>query len=885
MALPPGVRRLLRLERDAAHEVDDEMQMHIELRVQQLMGEGWNRTDAEAEARRRLAANDEVLQVLYATARERNEHMAMMERLASWLKDWKYAYRALSRRKRLTVLAVLTFGVGVGGTTAMSTVLNAVLLKPLPFPDSEQIVSVYTRNPELRGHATMGEFAERGYLSKPEFEALRERSKGLLTGLALLSQGGGVMTEGDEPEMIRTGITTPDLFARVLRVQPITGRLFGEEDARTSSAVLLLTESFWVRRFGADPDIAGRTIRMGGMAFTVLGVLPQSATLPGYDVDAWFLARDDESWGNHWLIAIARLAPGLTAAQVSARLDPVLQDVVPAGHDRHGVNLFPRHADETRTVRGALWLLGVASLLLLLVACGNVAALLVGAALDREPELAVRSALGAARGHLVRQLLMESVILGLGAILLGLALAQLATRGLILLAPSGVPRIGEADLDVGVFAFAIGVTLVCSIVFGLIPALSFSRVDLRAAMSNSTRSVAGGRARIQGTVVMGEVALATVVLIGAGLLSRTLLALNTTDPGFDAGHSITARFFTPSGLYRGAAGDQARFERVDAYYRDALEKLRALPGVRGVALTSVVPLTGDRNNNDVKVEGRDDGFVAERRFVSPDYFDVLRIRIVAGRGFTAEDDHPDGPGVTIISEGLARAAFPGQSAVGKRLTYWGSRETRIVGVAADVRDESLHESTAMAYYVPRRQARELYGTFILNTSADPALLLTPIRQTIRSIDKTIPIASIQPMSELLREQTASQRYRARLIGVFALLAGVLSLLGLYGITARNVAARTRELGLRLALGARPDGVSAMVIIQALKLCSAGIVIGIAIAVFATRAISAYPYGVKPLDPITYVAIPLLLAAGSVVAALPPSLRAARVQPMETLRAE
>jgi predicted permease len=448
-----------------------------------------------------------------------------------------------------------------------------------------------------------------------------------------------------------------------------------------------------------------------------------------------------------------------------------------------------------------------------------------------------------------------------------------------------VPRIAHAGIDAKALVFAVSAALGCSILFGLIPALNFSRADLRRSMTITTRGSSGDRGRVQGTVVVAELALATVLLVGAGLLARTVIALNAVDPGFAANETLALRFSLPaSRLFKDVGNDSARSAAFDALYTRMLDEFGSLPGVRAVALTDNLPLSPDRGNNEVQPEGYDEYIIAERRFVSPNYFDVMGIRLVEGRSFTVGEDRPDAPGTMVISEGLARLAWPGESALGKRVRYWG-RETRVVGVAADIRDEEVQNGTTYAFYVARRGAGQIGGTFVLRAEGDPSALAPALRQRVREVHNDIAIISVQPLSELLTEQIASQRYRARLIVVFSGLAALFSLMGIYGVTARSVAARTRELGIRMALGARRDGIVGLVLRQAIRLAVFGAALGIAISLLANRAIEAYLWGVRAFDPLTLIGIALLLGAASVLAALAPGLRASRVDPMEALRAE
>lgn len=804
--------------------------------------------------------------------------------LENFFHDLRHARRTMLRRPGPTLLAVLMFGLGIAASTAMFSVVDAVLLRPLPFPDARAIVSVYTRNDAWQDHPSLSEFAERGWLSYPEFEALSE-VEGALEGLAVLSAGGAVLYEGDEPERIPVGYTTPDLFSKVLKVTPLHGRVFTEEDDRTDRRVAVLTEGFWQRRFGGDPAVIGTALRFGDSPVTIIGVIPQEAAMHGWPVDAWSLiGSGDGNWANHWLRAIGRLSPGVSRPQAEARLAAGIGAALPAGHDAHGIRLFDRHADETQGVRGALALLSVAALVLLLVACGNVAALLVGAAIDRQQELAVRSALGAGRGRLIRQLLTESVLLSGIAALVGVALTVAVMRGLVLLAPDSVPRVAEASVNLRVLGFAVAISVLFGIVFGLIPALAYSRADLRRAMTTTARGSTGSSGRLQATVVVAELALATVLLVGGGLLGRTVLALNAADPGFAVSETLGLRLSIPfSQALSGLEGD-ARVEAADAYYRRLLDGVGEVRGVRAAGMTDVLPLSPDRGNNEIMAEGLTEPLLAERRFVSANYFTLMDIRIVDGRTFEETDDRPDAPLHVIVSEGLARRAWPDGSAVGRRFNYW-DREGVVIGVAADIRDEDVRSGTAFAFYVPRRQAGQLGGSIVLRTDGDPVSVIPALRQRIREIDPGIAVIAATPLSDLLREDIAAERYRARLVLIFSALAGLFAVMGIYGVTARSVAARTRELGIRKALGAPRAGILGLVLGQAVRLAMVGAGLGVLISLLVTRGIEAYLWGVPRTDALTLLGIAALLGAASVLAALAPGRRAARIDPNQALRME
>jgi predicted permease len=808
------------------------------------------------------------------------------------LRDVRHAARSIVRRPTQSLLLCCTLALGIGASTTMFSVLDAVLLRDLPFPDPDEIVSVYVTNPHLERHPTLGGRAERGLLSYPEFRALREHAAGVLNGIALLRGGsGGVITRvaGGEPELVRVGGTTPELFERVLRVAPLAGRLFW--GAEVPDDGVLITEGFWRRRFGSDPAAVGSTIHFEETPRTVVGVVPEEASLPGYPVEVWTLWGADEEWSDHQLTAIARLATGMTFEGAAERLSAALIASLPAEHDgAHGVHVLPRKKDEARGVRAQLGLLALGALLLLAVACANVAALMVSAGLERERELMVRTALGAERGALVRQLVAESVLLGLVSAGLGALLASGGTRAVVLLAPEGVPRMAAASVDGRALAFAIALALASALVFGLLPALRVVGRGRTLGLGSAARGRAAGYGRAQQTLVALELALATVLLVGAGLLGRTLHALNNVDLGFAATETLALRVTAPSArLFAGVnmRDVDARAAALEQFYDPLVEGIRALPGVRGVAITSDLPLTGDRGSDSVRPEGYDGPeLVAERRFVSHDYFAVMGMRLVEGRAFSEAEDRPSAEPKVVISESLARAAWPAESPIGKLIDLTHSEvPASVVGVAADVRDEDVQVGSVLAYYLPRRQTGFLGGSIVIRAEDDPAELAPAVRARIREVDPSVVVNFANPLSELAAEQITSQRFRARLIVVFSSLEVLLSLVGVYGVTARAVAARRRELGVRSALGAARSGLMRLVLVQAAVLAGVGTGGGIVLVLLVQRGIEGYLWGVEPYDPLTLSAAAALTGVACILSALGPALRASRIDPVEALRAE
>ena len=800
--------------------------------------------------------------------------------------DVRFAVRSLRRRPTTAALSVSSFVLGIATSTGMFSVVDAVLLRPLPYPEADRIVSIYPTSPEFRGHPTLGELAERATFSWPEFVDLTLAMEGGLSSAAILANGGAIVRGPDGAaerlDLVRTSHT---LFAEVLRVPMRIGRSFSAEEQEAGADVVVFTYDYWHRRFGGDPGIIGETIVLSEAPHVILGILPEGFRLAGWEAEGFRPIRADENRGNHAYSAIGRLADGVAIEQAAAILRGPFTGAMPPDHTQHGLNLFPRQTDETRALRLPLLLLATAAIVLLVVACGNVAVLLLGAALDREHEIAVRGALGAGRGRLARQLLTEGLVVAVAGSALGLSMTRLAT-GACVLRPPPSAGFGGATVNGRVLGFGVLSALVLGLVVGLVPAWAFSRTDLATAMTGARGATNAARARLQEAVVVGEIALATVLVVGTGLLGRTVLALDRVETGFDVERLVGLRLSMPSGLADGVGSDREAFQAYVEVYDRVESAVRMVPGVANAAYTSVLPLQPERGNNDVQPDGWDgDEIVAERRFVSAGFFETMGTGIVEGRAFDDADDRIDAPSTMVISEGLARLVWPGESAVGKRISYWGREPSEVIGVAEDVRDEGLRRGTELAFYVPRKAAGQSFGYLVARAERDLETVLPLLRAAVASVDPRIAVWQILPFEVGYESQVASERHRARLISVFSALAVLFALMGVYGVTARSVAARRRELGIRMALGAARAQVVGLVVWQACRLAASGAVLGIAISFLSTRGIESLLFGVERTDAPTLLATGLLLGSASVVAALAPGWRAARVDPTEVLRGE
>lgn len=811
-------------------------------------------------------------------------HRPTMDNFAS---DLRFALRTFTRRPALFVLAVLTLCLGIGSSTAMFSVIDSVLLRPLDYPEPEEIHAVYPAWPELAGHPTLGDLALRGTWSWPELWLVDEQQE-VFERFAGYSAGEATLyPEDGRPERISVALAGWELFP-LLGAQTRMGRLFDEADGRDGRDVVLLTYEAWRDRYGSDPNVLQRTLRIGERTYGVAGVLAEDFEATGVRAQIWMPrtgSSTDAGLGNHGSTrALGRLADGVTKERARDEVARILQSL-PPDHGMHEATVEPFQAELTRDVRPVLVIMLAAAALLLLVACGNVAAILLGAGIDRERELAVRGAIGASRGRLVQQLLTESTLLALAGALGGIALAVLTTRALTFLAPPGVPRLADVAIDGSVLAFAVGLTVVCGLVFGLVPAVSLSSTDLAESMGSS-RSTGGKRARLQSAVVVGELALATVLIVGGVLLARTVSALNNVDTGFDPEGLVTLSMALSAGRFD-SGDEEADAAAFRAYRQEITDAVASLPQVEAVHSSSSPPFFGWRGNNWVVPEGwhdPDNPPVAERRLVTPGYVTFLGIPLLEGRDLEPSDFDDGAEAVVVVSRGLAELAWPGESAVGKRIDHL-TAGARVVGVADDIRDEQLDASTELAYYAPNAPFGGGGDALVLRVSGDAASLIPALRERIWSVDPDIPITRVATTEELMAVRISEQVYRARLMNVFAGLAGLFALLGIYGVTSRSVARRTQEMGLRVALGADRGSVHGLVTLEAVRLAVFGVGVGVLAALAVGGVLERFLWGVTRSDPITLVAVGVALPLLAAIAALPPARRATRVDPLVALKAE
>ena len=797
--------------------------------------------------------------------------------LSHLLQDLRYGLRMLRSKPGFTFAAVLTLALGIGANSAIFSVIDAVLLRPLAYEQPQQLVSF------------------RSNQSPPDLADVADASRSFaMVGAEALAPL--AWTGGDTPVQLWVGEATGGFFA-TLGVDAERGRTLGAADAADGAEfVVVLSHALWQERFGADPDIVGRTMPLAGNVYTIVGVMPAGFVSPFGAAQAWVplhalypnaLAANFRD--VHILRAVARLKPGVSLAQASAEMaviDAQLASRYPASNRNRHTELLPLKERVVGAARGALLVLYAAVCLVLLIACANFANLLLARACERGREVAVRVALGAGRARLVRQLLVESVLIALSGGALGALFAWVGTQALLALQPQGLPRLGEIGVEPRVFAFTFGVALLTGVVFGLFPAWIAARTG---ASVDAARGASAGRAQqgVRSAFVVAQLAIALILLVGAGLLVRTFWNLRSVDPGFQPEHVLTFRVELPEVRYRSIA-EQMHFRSA------ALDALDALPGARA-AMVSELPLSGEALDHNFLVEdwppvAPGDEPSVETRSVLGDYFAIMGIPLHAGRAFGATDLDAGAPLVGIANEALVRKYFQDQDPIGKRVR-WAREDAphwiTIVGVVGDVHHFGLDRPDLPALYSPYTQAEpwKRWMTFVVRTHADPLALAPAVKQAIWSLDSQLPITKLRSMHVVAAESFAARRFDMLLLALFAALAVTLAAIGVYGVIAYAVAQRTREIGVRVAVGARLRDVVSLVLRGGLRLALLGVGIGLAGAFAATRLMRGMLFGVAPADPATLAVVAAALLAAALLACWLPARRAAQVDPTEALRHE
>jgi len=805
--------------------------------------------------------------------------------MSALIADLRFALRTLGRRRGFFAVAVTTLALGIGAATSIFSVVDGVLFRPLPFPEPGRLVAVYQTYPEWRSEPILAASWDKITLSVPEYRDWRAQQTSF-DEVAIYSTVQTIVSDGDAPEQVGVVRASPSLLS-VLRARPALGRTFlPGEDQPGGPAVTMLSHEAWLTRFGGDSGVIGKMVRFEDKPHEIIGVLPPGLALQRTSAPAppfWAPAAQDSAEnaqrGNHNYLAIARLKAGVTAEQAALETARIMN----AGSDRKepsGARVTGFQIEETRDVRKPLFVLLAAVALLLLIACVNVATLLLGEAATREQEMATRVALGADRRRLVRQLLTESLTLAGAGALLGTLLAYGGTRILVAMAPPRIPGLADVRTDLRVLAVALVAAMMTGLLFGLAPALTLSRSGPASLVRAGAGQSARGRGRLQRAFVALQLALSVVLLVGAGLLSRSFTRLTAVDPGFRTEGLLLVRFALP----RRIASDEAT--RAD-YYRRALARLAALPGVDAATAGTTPPFSSSNSSTSVEIEGLGATADARRReaqqrVIMPNYFTTLGIPLRAGRAFT-DQDRDGGPFVAIVSESMARRDWPDSSPIGKRVRYRGEWRT-VVGIVADIKYRTLAANDEPTVYAPFGQVSQGMS-FLVRTRGEPNGMAPVIRTALAEVDSRVPVTTLDAMPDLLKRSFAQERYRTFLIGLFGALAAVLAAVGMYGVTSRAVSRRTREVGIRMALGATGRSVSGLIVGQTLAGVIVGVAVGLVGAVAATRLLTPFLFGVSATDPWTYAAILALLGVVSVAASWVPARRAGRVPPAAVLRAE
>ena len=868
---------------DWERELSEEMRHHFEKQVAANLATGMSPDEARRQASLQFGAVEGVKE----NCRE--------QRSGFWLEtliaDARYALRVMRKNPGFAAIAILTLALGIGANTAIFSVVYAVLLKPLPYPAPNQLVVVFEAKPQ--------EGVDFTGVSYMDFEDVRAQNS-VFTELAGNQEHDLTVTGRGEPFVADTAVVTAGLFD-VLQVAPLMGRTFVPEDGRPGAApVAIISEKLWRSRFGADPHLVGSSINLDKRSFTVIGIMRAGFHSPILirNQDIWVPTPDDPVFGGwmtrrsgHWLSVIGRLKPGVSIAQAQAEMDGISRRLAaefPKDDAGWSIRVAPLQSTIVGDERPALLLLLGAVALVLLIACANIANLLLSRATSRAKEMSVRIALGAGRGRIVRQLLTESAALGLLGGVGGTLLAYWGVRVLGSLLPADLAKMQDIRVDGWVLAFALSLSVAASFVFGLAPALFAAGSDVQKTLrEGSGRAGAGGSRQSARTILAAaEIALAMVLLVGAGLLVRSFIAITAVSPGFSSQHLVKAEVSLPQFEYSTA-------QQWTAFADDLLARIQAEPGMRDSAIGLPLPLVHPFVNLGFEIEGspappssqaRTANYVA----ASPEYFRVMGIPLLQGREFTREDVAST-PRVTIISEAMARMYFPNQNPIGKRLIFGfpphGDAPREIIGVVGNVRDVELRQAPAAMMYVPFAQA-PLWGTVVIvRTNLSVAAVAEAIQRDAHAIDKDLPVTDIGAIPELVDATLAQPRFQTLLLGLFSGLALTLAAVGIYGVISYSVIQRTHEIGIRMSLGAQPSQVLRLVMGQGAKLALAGIAVGIAAALAMTRLMRSLLFEVNPADPLTFFGVALLLGLVALAACWIPARRATRIDPLVALRYE
>jgi putative ABC transport system permease protein len=875
-------------------DVDDEIAFHIETRTRDLIEEGFPPHLAREEALRLFGQVEGVRRACREIGVRRERGRRWTEVFSELRQDAVFAFRQLREAPAFALIAIFTLALGIGATTAIFSLLNAVVLQPLPFPDPERIVYLWSVDRGQDRSTSPGNFLEFKN-GVPSFERLAASVKASFN-----------LTGDGAPERIDGSRMTAEYFD-VLGAKPALGRFFtAAEDAPGRERVVVLSDGLWRERFGGDPEILGKAIRLNGLPHTVIGVMPAFVTLSSSDSRLWVplaLAPEDvTNYGNSYLRVIGRLRPEASRTAAQAEIDRIakrLKKLDPRSNVDKEARIEPFLDRLLGGYRRRLLVLLGAVGCVLLIACVNVANLLLARGAARGREIAIRAALGAGRRRIVRQLLTESVVLSLAGAVAGTGLAWLGLRGLVAISPAGVPRLAEAGIDGRALACALGLGFVASLLSGLVPALRTARPDLQSTLKEGGRSLGVGspRDRVRTGLLVAEVALALVLLAGAGLLIRSALALQNVELGFEPVGVLTAQLSLPEADYPetdSSEGSSPMGNRAVAAVQRVVGEVGRIPGVESAAAVSILPLSGSDTSSRLDIEGNPlppgQEIHGSTREVTPGYFRTMRIPLLRGRDFTAAD-RKGAPKVAVVNQALARLAWPGGEAVGKRLAYTGEDDQpdwiEVVGVVGDVRLGHLEdEEVRPGFYLPMDQSDLIGGDIstavVARTAGDPASLAAAVRRAVATVDPRLPVFELATMEEVRASSAATARFNMLMLTSLGVIGLLLAAVGIYGVIAWFVSQRTQEIGLRMALGATQGKVLAMVTWQAMRPVLVGLGVGVLGALAATRLLGGLLFGVTATDPLTFAGVLAVLAAAALLASWVPARRASRVEPSRAL---
>ena len=876
-------------------EIVEELSQHLEDEYERALSCGASEDEARQQALEQLNTPDLLRRELNHVEHWVSAHPVALGTemqaniFADLWQDLRYGLRTLAKNRTFTCIAVIALALGIGANSAIFSVVDAVLFRPLPFKKPEQLVMIW----ENAAHLGF----PKNTPSPANFLDWQKQASSF-TGMAAMVERSFNLTGVGEPERLDGRRVSANLFD-LLGVRAVLGRTFVSDDDRPGTHVVLLSYSLWQRRFGSDPSVIGRALTLNGESYTVIGIMPRFVQLPG------FANRNDQLWvpiafppeeaaqrGDHFLEVIARMKPDIALKQAQAEMDTIaarLAQQYPAYNTRMGAVVVPLHEQVVGDIKPALLVLLGAVGFVLLIACANVANLLLARAAVRQREIALRLALGASRSRLMRQFLTESVLLAVFGAGLGLLLALGGIRILKTFIPATLSQVQTINIDARVLIFTALVAVVTGIGFGLAPALQASHLNLNDTLKEGGRDAGGGSKgnRLRGLLVIGEVAVSFVLLIGAGLLINSFFHLRNLQPGFRADHLLTMKVDLSEVKYPDR-------ERRAVFFDEVIRRVRALPGVQSAAVAGNLPLTYNGDSMNISVEGVPDPPPDQRsdvifRAIGPGYVGTMGIPIIRGRDFT-DQDKADSKDVVVISEKTAQHFWPGQDPIGRRLKPGSSTSNtpwrEVIGIVKDVRQNDFIAAPKMQMYFTYRQLKDLApNALVVRTSIEPLSLAASVRDAIWSVDKDQTVADIDTMEHIVAEAVARQRFSMLLLGLFATLALLLASVGIYGVMSYSVAQRTHEIGIRIALGARRGDVLQMTIKQGLKLVGAGMILGLATVFFLTRVLESLLFGISATDPVTFLSISLVLLAVAILASYVPALRATKVDPIIALRAQ